>query len=1032
MNERRFIFSIPNTLRLTFVLVAFVTLFGCAAEPVVDEDANDDQVGEQKTDDVKTTSGSAGVAKLGLALQMVVDKDPGPNELNQIDRGTRPAVFVRNEKVYVDALIEVDKKQIDEAVESLRRNGVEVRTVTPSGIVTASFPLSEANTVAGLGGIKGIEAARRLEMHMDQGRGPEGLNVPGTYPVDAPTGAGVIVGVIDSGIDWKHADFRDANSDTRILKVWDHSDHSSGHEPPEESYGAYYDQAHINDCINGVAGTYCEQRDTHGHGTHVTGTAAGNGRARTEPYTSQYQLAGVAPEADIIFVKYDFEGDRNTTAHLVDAVAWIFKQAGTTPCVINMSLGSDFGPHDGSTYEERAISDLTNDKDNPSKIVVSSAGNAGEAGGRTPMHGDGTFPVGACSNITIEIDANSDAATEDDYIFFDIWYDGADSNRIQVTTPTGEKYPPNFAGANKRVWTTNGAAGAYSTPEGRIAVYNGGERLGWDSDNGDHELYVEISDYSGVNQPAVGTWTICIYGLDAASDGAYDGWHGTSYSLADAPVYYEGLPTDNESTIGLPASAHDIIAIGAYTTRMGWQYWDAVSDTYGCQTYNEGPLAGYASFYVDADSDGVYDRDYGGDCYYDSGSDEYSEDFHTLAYFSSRGPTRDGRTKPAVAGPGVGIASSLSADALDADIAANPDDRYYTARNLVIADGKHVIMQGTSMSAPHATGAVALILALDGSLDPAGVRHILTSTARTDVFTGDIPKDNPSDDWGYGKIDVAAALASIVTPVTCADVGAQCGIIDDGIGGTLDCGNCGDHGDCSSDTNLCNCENYYYYLDKKNECTYVCKGVLPKDGCCSDVNGMNPHSVFCQGINLRAYECPSTVCGWLESKSDITCDGGDTPPDDAVLDCSEYNIAYQPPSGCVDDDLEPNDGTGGDPEQAEAVSDGSDFLATKCPGNEDFYWITLQNTDTLYVTMCFDATEIQLDLIVYSPTWEGDLTTNMVMNAFSGSSQEQMMWEVPDTQPETGVYYIRVVDLYGDSGQYRFAVNVNTGFVECP
>jgi hypothetical protein len=272
-------------------------------------------------------------------------------------------------------------------------------------------------------------------------------------------------------------------------------------------------------------------------------------------------------------------------------------------------------------------------------------------------------------------------------------------------------------------------------------------------------------------------------------------------------------------------------------------------------------------------------------------------------------------------------------------------------------------------------------------------------------------------------------------PVTCDELDGtsdafECGLMGDNqCGGQVDCGNCGDEGDCSSD-NTCNCNNYWSVVEGEHECRYACDGILPTDGCCSDVPDEGQHSVFCQDGNIRGYKCPSGVCGWDETKSDITCGGTDTPPSEAVLDCLEYNIVYTPPGGCVDDALEDND-AGDSTSDATPVVHGDDFFATKCPSDDDFYWITLQNTDTLYVTLCFDDVDIQLDLIVYYPTWAGDLATNMVANSFSGGAEEQLTWEVPGTQPASAVYYIRVVDLYDTAGNYRFILNVNTAPGSC-
>jgi len=129
-----------------------------------------------------------------------------------------------------------------------------------------------------------------------------------------------------------------------------------------------------------------------------------------------------------------------------------------------------------------------------------------------------------------------------------------------------------------------------------------------------------------------------------------------------------------------------------------------------------------------------------------SGDQNYSAEYPigVLSSFSSQGPTRDGRTKPEIGAPGAWICASLSEDALWQGYLVHPD-------------GVHTMELGTSMAAPHVTGAAALLLSLDPTLSSMEVRQILTSTAVQDVFTGTVPNAR----WGWGKLHVAAAVESV-------------------------------------------------------------------------------------------------------------------------------------------------------------------------------------------------------------------------------------------------------------------------------
>ena len=178
------------------------------------------------------------------------------------------------------------------------------------------------------------------------------------------TGKGVVVGMVDSGLDWDHPDFWSSSTDTRILYSWNQTIAAQGDEnpPPWFGYGVEYDSLDI------IAGTIREA-DTMGHGTHVMGIAAGDGSA-TNGLEPPGRYAGLAPEAYIISVKTTwFDAD------VVDGVDYIFRRAEALglPCVVNLSLGSHYGPHDGTGPFEAAIANLTG----PGKIVVGAAGNSG-------------------------------------------------------------------------------------------------------------------------------------------------------------------------------------------------------------------------------------------------------------------------------------------------------------------------------------------------------------------------------------------------------------------------------------------------------------------------------------------------------------------------------------------------------------------------------------------------------------------------------------------------------------------------------
>jgi subtilisin family serine protease len=210
------------------------------------------------------------------------------------------------------------------------------------------------------------------------------------------TGKGVIIGIIDSGIDWRHEDFRRPDGKSRILAIWDLMDDSYqttnggvGSKPPvylerdKKWLGTVYTNEQIDKAINGN-GTL-NSLDKFGHGTAVAGTAASNGRATANGIPAG-TYAGVAPDAELIIVKamdcnYFFPGAELTAEWIFDYARGLNK-----PVVVNMSFGSQFGPHDGTVESEQFIDSIVGPA-KAGKIITVSAGNDG----RYNVHANGTF-----------------------------------------------------------------------------------------------------------------------------------------------------------------------------------------------------------------------------------------------------------------------------------------------------------------------------------------------------------------------------------------------------------------------------------------------------------------------------------------------------------------------------------------------------------------------------------------------------------------------------------------------------------------
>jgi len=187
-------------------------------------------------------------------------------------------------------------------------------------------------------------------------------------------GTGVVLGFIDTGIDYSHPDYKDSAGNTRIKYIWDHELPDSANTPLPYNYGQEFTSAMID---AGQASAHMDDFPyTPGHGTHVTGVAAGNGLAINH-------FAGVAPKADIIMVAANFYmNDDDWLNSVADAVKYIYDKADLMgePCVINISAGVVLGSHDAKDSQAMLISNLISAQNG--RALVCAAGNYGNI----PLH----------------------------------------------------------------------------------------------------------------------------------------------------------------------------------------------------------------------------------------------------------------------------------------------------------------------------------------------------------------------------------------------------------------------------------------------------------------------------------------------------------------------------------------------------------------------------------------------------------------------------------------------------------------------
>ena len=361
------------------------------------------------------------------------------------------------------------------------------------------------------------------------------------------SGEGVLAAVIDSGIDWKNTDFRNSDGSTRILKLWDQTvaPESSGYAPPEGYVvGTEYNRDVINLALSGDEAALRSMnlsRDYSGHGTFVTGIAAGNGQGMAGSFR------GVAFESELIIVKLGDSEQRQfpRTTRLMEAVNYCIMEAQKEgkPVVINMSFGNNQGSHDGtdllSTYLN-AASDVWKN------VIVCGSGN--EAG--NGIHASGMLSGRKAESVELAVGEYESGFN------LQLWKNYSDEYGVELIAPSGER------SGNLRTY----GADRMSLDNTQVYVYYGQPT----PYSRYQQLYFEFVPAGGYVTP--GVWRIVMTPVRIV-DGRYDLWLQESATLNEDTRFFS--PSE-ETTLTVPSAAGKVITVGAYNSRT-----DAYADFSG-------------------------------------------------------------------------------------------------------------------------------------------------------------------------------------------------------------------------------------------------------------------------------------------------------------------------------------------------------------------------------------------------------------------------------------------------------------------
>lgn len=503
------------------------------------------------------------------------------------------------------------------------------------------------------------------------------------------TGKEVIIGYVDQGLDYTHPDFIDANGQTRVLYYWDHTlPFDAVRTPQPYNYGQLWYASDIQAAACG------SNEEATAHGTSVAGAGSADGSANGKN-------KGVAPDSKIIIVETNFNLP-NWTLTIADACDFIFDKADSLglPAVVNLSLGSYLGSHDGNDPASILMEQLLDEQ--PGRIIVCAAGNSG-TWGKYHAHGE----VDADTSF-VWFDNNPSGQLGPNTIYFDLWSDVADANwsyALAANLPSGT-YDERAETMYRTATAGAGSGPIYDT------LYNGGNRIAT------IELYPEIvggNYHLEVFFSAVDSTTYK-YAFKTTGSGNYDLWSGAIIGLnnivqviptaAQYPpiIHYQG-PDTLMTIVSSWNCSEKVVSVGNLRNRLG--HMDRNNNYYQ-------PAPTYLSA------------------------------VGQLSQNSSKGPNRHGLIKPDISACG------------DVSLSAGPTWLLSNAayNSLIDVDGWHVRNGGTSMASPVVAGIAALYLEKCYQGTYTSFINALHATGMTDAFTG----VTPNNAYGYGKADALEVL----------------------------------------------------------------------------------------------------------------------------------------------------------------------------------------------------------------------------------------------------------------------------------
>lgn len=415
-----------------------------------------------------------------------------------------------------------------------------------AGYAIVTLPENLIEGFTGLSEVEYVEMPKRLFFSQLRGKAASCI-FPVTQRTPFLTGDGVLIGVIDSGIDYQNPEFINADGSTRIQALWDQSlTVSRVNELAEEvgefvaaamppagfERGVEFDKYRINAALQSDRPSQIVPSfDTSGHGTAVAAIAAAGGNL----VNGQYQ--GVAPESDLLIVKLGSPRANSfpRTTELMRALTYLVNKAVELgkPLAINMSFGNTYGAHDGTSLLERFLDNVA---EIGRTVICVGSGNEGAARGHVSGRAEGR-------GGTVRIELN--VAEYQGTFSVQLWKEYVDRFQITLISPSGDRQEMDSQQAGTRRMLIE---------QTEILLYIG-----------------EPSPYS-VNQEicfdflpqgayvSPGVWIFELTEVNAAL-GNYDFYLPSANVLNAGTGFFVPVPV---KTLTIPSTASKVITVGAY------------------------------------------------------------------------------------------------------------------------------------------------------------------------------------------------------------------------------------------------------------------------------------------------------------------------------------------------------------------------------------------------------------------------------------------------------------------------------------